>query len=111
MNNPDTFFIIVLATIAITRIWLFKRPVGSPKIGAFKLHHYMYGIIVIALGLAMKNLTLYAIGFGLVVDELPLCLFKRGASWEEYESKKTFTAILVLLVFVYVFRIAITPNF
>jgi len=111
MSSADTFFLIVLATIAITRIWLFRRPMGSPKIGNFKLHHYMYGIIVIALGLVFHRLAAFAVGFGLLIDKIPLALFPKGASWEEYESKKTFTGILILLVIIFIFRGNITAGF
>ncbi len=71
----------------------------------------MYGIIVLAVGLVLKNLIVYSIGVGLIVDELPPLFFSKKFSWEEYESKKTFTGVLILLVLIYIFRSHIIPTF
>ena len=61
---------------------------ASPNIGRFKMHHYMYGIIMLAVGLALKNLIAYSVGFGLIIDELPLFLFPKDAHWKEYNQRK-----------------------
>ncbi len=84
---------------------------GSPKVLGMKLHHYMYGIIVLALGLVFKSLLAYSVGFGFILDELPLALFPKNASWPEYESKKMFTGILVLLAILFLVRKAIVPAY
>ncbi len=112
MYTPDTFFLIVLATIAITRVWLFRRPLASPKLFGFKLHHYMYGIAILIAGYFMKSILIYSIGAGLIVDELPFVLYlPKGFSWREYESKAMFTGVLILLVVIYFLRNHLAPGF
>lgn len=111
MTHSDLFFLILLATVAVTRIWLYSRPMGSPVIRGFRVHHYMYGLALVVIGIIAHSVIPYGIGFGLIIDEVPLVLFKPTASWDEYESKKSFTALLVVLLFVFMFRAAIAPIF
>ena len=110
-STPDTFFLFLLTTIALTRVWLFRRPMKSPTIKGFRLHHYMYGIVILVAGLIFKSLLAYSVGAGLIVDEIPLFLFPKTASWKEYESKTAFTGILLLLVVIYLFRNYLAPGF
>ncbi len=45
MNPENVFFLVFLATVLVTRIYLYFWPIPSPTIRGFRLHHYMYGII------------------------------------------------------------------
>ena len=71
----------------------------------------MYGVLIIAIAFIMKNLTLYAIGLGLVVDEIPVILVKgpghRSEHWrdcEDYHTKWSVAGVLALIFITYVFR-------
>jgi hypothetical protein len=85
MKREDTFFYIFLATILFTRIFLYFTHWSAGYIGPFRLHHYMYGIVLILLGLALRNVWIYGIGWGLVVDEL-MIFPTHATTWAEYYS-------------------------
>ncbi len=70
------FFLIFLFTILATRIFLYVKPTASPTVEGFRLHHYMYGIIGIVIGMACNSLTLFAIGLGLFIDELAFLIMR-----------------------------------
>lgn len=94
------FFPIFALTIALTRIALYIRPTASPTIGSFRLHHYMYGIVAAALGLASGSVVLYAIGLGLFVDELAYLLIRGKGHRDNYSPASLFgTLAFALLVF------------
>ncbi len=100
MSIQDYFFVIFLATILITRIFLYFKPIASPKIKGFRLHHYMYGIILIILGLLSNTLTVYAIGFGLFIDELTFIMIKGKSHKDNYSNKSLIgTAGFIIITF------------
>ena len=110
MTNGDYFFLIFLGTIAITR-FLFLLKVGSPTIKGFRLRHYMYGVILIILALSNNNITIYAIGLGLLIDELPLILIKgpghKEHHWrgcEDYYSSWCVAGVFIIIFLIYIFR-------
>lgn len=110
MTNGDYFFLIFLGTIVFTRLLLIK-PIAAPTIKGFRVRHYMYGIALIILAFLIKNLSIYAIGFGLLVDELPVALVKgpghKEEQWrgcEDYHSKWSIAGVLILIFLVYLFR-------
>jgi len=47
----------------------------------------MYGIVLIALGFALHNRVLYAIGWGLLVDEL-MIFPTHATTWQEYYRRR-----------------------
>ncbi len=101
MNIADTFFLIVFATVLITRIFLFIHPTPSPRVGPLRLHHWMFGLILIPLGIFLNSLLVYGIGVGLFIDELTFVLMG-GKSHEENYLPISFvgTAFFVLLAFI-----------
>ncbi len=114
MAHSDYFFLIFLGTIAATRLFLAISKTGSPTLGTFRLRHYMYGIGLIIIAVLIQDLTLYAIGFGLLMDELPLIVLKgpghREQHWrgcEDYDTPWCVSGVLILIFIVYVFRNAI----
>jgi hypothetical protein len=103
MSAANRFFIIFLATILLTRVFLYFVPFGAPDIGPLEVHHYMYGLILIAAGYALRNLLVYAVGFALVVDEL--MLFTTPArTWDEYYSLIFVGGTIVFTLLVYICR-------
>ena len=82
---PGDFFLCYFGTIAITRLLL--APPQRPKIfiGGLHIRHYLFGIVLVLLGFFMKNTLVYAIGLGLIVDEIILVIAKGpGLSDEEW---------------------------
>lgn len=110
MTNGDYFFLIFLDTVATTRLFSLSG-VAAPTIKGFRIHHYMYGAVLIIFAFLINNLTLYAVGFGLVVDELPVVLVKGSGRKEEYwrgcedyHTKWCVAGVLVLILITYIFR-------
>jgi len=99
----DYFFLIFLITVIITRLFLFLYPLPAPTVGKFRIHHYMYGIIGIVIGLAAHSILIYAIGFGLFVDELTYIII-RGKSHEDNYSAVSLLGTLFLIVVIFVLR-------
>jgi hypothetical protein len=90
MDKSLYFFLIFLATIIITRIFVYIKPIASPTINGLRLHHYMYGLILLVLSLFVKNILIYAIGLGLFLDELAYILIggKNRFQAQEYTAWK-----------------------
>lgn len=89
-----------LATILVTRIFLYFCPTPSPTLGAVRLHHYMYGVVAIVLGVALNILTLFAIGLGLFIDELTFLLIK-GKTHKDNYSKISLLGTLFLVIIIF----------
>lgn len=99
----DEFFIIFLATILITRIFLLVKPVAAPTIGGFRMHHWMYGLAGIAIAFVVRLVIIYAIGLGLFIDELTY-LTVSGKTHEDNYSFLSLTGTTVLIVLVFLLR-------
>ena len=99
--SPNYFFIVYVITILVTRVCLWFWPRHAPKIGDFQLHHYMYGLFLIAMYYLISNTILLAVGFALVVDELPLFFIFKGWDWpddhwKQYHSRQSILGIVVI---------------
>jgi len=103
MNIADYFFIIFLLTVLVTRIALYFRPTPGPTIKGFRLHHYHLGILFIAIALLFRNVTIYAIGVGLFVDELTYIII-RGKSHKDNYSTISLIGTLLFIIIVFLFR-------
>jgi hypothetical protein len=106
MQTYNFFFIIVLSTVVLTRLWLLLKPISSPRLKGFKLHHYMYGLVVVGISVIFSNITLYGIGFGLIVDEMPLFLTYKNNNyhWKEYNSLLSRLGVVFCLLLLYFFK-------
>ena len=101
MNNY--FFPIFLATVAITRLFIFIYPIPAPTFGKFRTHHYMYGLTGIFAGLTFHSVMIYAIGLGLFIDELTYLLI-RGKNHKDNYSKISLLGTLFFVIMVFIFR-------
>ncbi|OGN25406.1 MAG: hypothetical protein A2925_00015 [Candidatus Yanofskybacteria bacterium RIFCSPLOWO2_01_FULL_44_22] len=97
------FFLIFLATIIITRLFIFIYPISAPTFGKFRTHHYMYGLVGIFAGLSFHSIMIYAIGLGLFVDELTYLLI-RGKNHKDNYSKISLLGTLFFAIIVFIFR-------
>ena len=89
-----------------------KRP--KTFIAGLHIRHYLYGIVVALIGFFMKNMWVYAIGLGLIADEIILVIAKgpglKDEQWrgcEDYFTPWSVAAVFVITLIVYVFRNAI----
>ncbi|MBV9159835.1 MAG: hypothetical protein JO019_04535 [Candidatus Kaiserbacteria bacterium] len=104
-REKDRFFVIMLATILVARIFLYIYPLHSPIIGSFHMHHYMYGLALIALGLLFRSLATYSIGWALLIDEIPsLYYFYILKSLENYFAPIILFDLATLIVIVFFLR-------
>ena len=110
MTNADYFFLIFLGTIAVTRLLLVKK-IKAPTIHGFRVRHYMYGLVLIVIAIIANNLTLYAAGFGLLIDEVTVIIAKgpghKDEHWkgcEEYHTSWSVAGVLVLILLTFIFR-------
>jgi len=99
--NINYLFIVYALTIVVTRIFLKFWPIHSHKIGKFQPHHYMHGLILVAVYFLIPQPILLAIGSALVVDEIPLFFIFRGWDWpddhwKQYHSKQSVISIMVI---------------
>lgn len=99
----NNFFIIFILTVIITRVLVFLFPISSPTFGKFRIHHYMYGIFGIILGLFFQSLIIYAVGWGLFIDELTYLLM-RGKTHKDNYSKISLTGTLLFIVIILIFK-------
>lgn len=72
------FFFIFVITIIVTRVILYFYPIPAPTIKRFRIHHYMYGVTGIIMGFLINSMVIYAVGFGLFIDELTYILIGGG---------------------------------
>jgi len=103
MTIANEFFLIFLVTILLARSFLFFKPISSPTIKSFRLHHYMYGIVLVVLGLILKSVAVYAVGAGLFVDELTYLLIKEKTHADNY-SRRSIVGAIIFVFLVFVFR-------
>jgi len=94
------FFIIFVITILVTRTFLYVNPTPSPTIKDIRLHHYMYGIVLIPIGLVVSSISIFAVGTGLFIDELTYLIIG-GKTHEDNYSKVSLigTGLLIIGVF------------
>ncbi len=111
MTPGDYFYFFFLGTIAVTRVLLAfpKRP--KSIIGKIHVRHYMWGIVLAVITFFIKNLTLYAIGLGLVADELAPLLIKgpgyRDEQWrgcEDYFTAWSVAGAFLVALIVFLVR-------
>lgn len=96
--NEQYFFLIFLTTILITRVVLYVKPVSSPTIKGFRIHHWMYGVLLILISFLAKNVPLFAIGLGLFVDELSYIIIGGKNHKDNYSLKSLFGTVLFIVI-------------
>ncbi len=81
MNKEDLFSITFILSIILTRIYLYFWPISNPIIAGLKVHHWMIGVLIILIYFIISYfkeedviIVIFAVGLGLVVDELTFVL-------------------------------------
>lgn len=108
ISKPEYFFLIFFLTVLIVRVLLYIavdiihyiKPTEGLVIKGFRIHHYMVGIVLMPIGYLLINITIYAIGFGLFIDELTYILIKGKDHKDNYSIISLIgTAIFVILIY------------
>lgn len=113
MLTHNSFFIIILVTVLVIRIFLHgaavlqsksqRNIVPKPTLKGFRIHHYVYGLLLIVAALFFKQVAILAMGLGFVIDEVWLVIGLQSND-AEYLSYSSLLGALVLLVVFYLMR-------
>lgn|ERR1039457_4974302 len=98
MSAYDLYFLLFFSTILVTRIVLFWRPFQSPTVKSIRLHHWMYGLALMAISFVFSTKPLFAIGFGLFVDELTFILMKGRTHKDNYSTRSIIGTIALIMI-------------
>lgn len=82
----NQFFFIFLTTILVTRLLVYLFPIPAPTIRNFRIHHYMYGVVILILGLTLDSILVFAVGLGLFTDELTYLLIGGKTHKDNYSK-------------------------
>ncbi len=85
------------------RIYLWYKPTPSPTIKGVRLHHYVYGIVIIPIGFLLESIFIYALDLSMLIDELGWLIIK-GKHHKDNYSKKSLFLLLIFIVVVFIFR-------
>ncbi len=103
MLRANYFFSIFLVTVIITRIGLYIKPLASPTIKGLRLHHYMYGFLILIISLFFKNPLGFSLGLGLFIDEIPYLVLK-GKTHKDNYSKNSIRGVVILIILIWILR-------
>lgn len=113
MNSEDYFFLIFLAVLLAVRLFLYLRPTPGPTLDGFRVHHWMVGLLIVAISLILiipklnipykVPLTIFAIGFALFIDELTYILISGRTHADNY-SKISLIGTTVFIAVVFLVR-------
>jgi hypothetical protein len=106
MTQANFFFLVFLLVVTIVRVTLYYKPFSIPRIRGFQIRHYMVGIALMLLAILLQHVTLYGIGFGLLIEEVPLLITHGKSQHDNYKPKPALIFLGIILV-VYIFRNAI----
>lgn len=105
MRKEDSFFLVFLCTILVTRIILYLagQLASDPDALGFtlfgvRLHHYMYGALLMIVAIFFPHIHLFSIGMGLFVDELTYLLMAGTTRADNY----SWISLLGTLIFVFI---------
>lgn len=103
MTPEILFFLVASVTVLVTRLWLHFTKISSPRPRGFKLHHYMYGLVVAIIAISFSSVVMYGVGVGLIIDELPLFIRYKNSHfhWKEYNSLYARVGVLACLILVW----------
>ena len=102
MDEKLYFFVIFFITILVIRFFLYVHPTPAPTIKKFRIHHYMYGLVLAPAGALLSSITLYAFGVGLFVDELGYLLIG-GKNHQDNYSKESLSLLVLFVILSYIF--------
>ena len=113
MNKVTQFTLIFIITLLLTRVgvylgglifthWL-KLPLPENTFFGIRIHHYVFGIILMLIGYLIKNTALSAVGMALFIDELTFLIIG-GKTHEDNYSFVSILGTIILGGLVIIFR-------
>lgn len=116
MKKGILFFLLVIATVLITRVSIFLIPEVDIKIFNIIVHHFWFGIFLLVIGLFITRenkkikLIFYSIGTGLIIDEFIFILLGSGGD-AQYWAVYSMVSVIALIIIVFYERKLITKYF
>jgi len=106
MNKKgNLFYLIIILTILVMRISLFLLPPNTHvRVLGIVIHHFWFGILLIGIGLIIPKkkeyikIFAYAIGVGLIIDELIFMVLGAGTDRQYWALPSMLGMIIILLV-------------
>ena len=112
LKEDNKLYLIILATIIITRLGVFLIPEVDIKMGSIIIHHFWFGIIFFLIGLLIMvkykktKMLFLGVGFGLIIDQLIFMVLGGGKDLEYWAFFPVLgTVILLVLLFLFKDRI------
>lgn len=100
LSTANYFFLIFFLTVVVIRVFLYFKPTSGPTIMGLRVHHYMFGLVLVLIGYVLANITIYAIGLALFIDEFTYILINGETHKDNYSMISIIgTVIFVILVF------------
>lgn len=107
MGLADRYFLVTMVVMFATRVTIYILPISSPTIKQLRIHHWMYGLLLIVGLLATakfyQNLDLLAVGSGLLLDEIGLIIIQ-GKTHQDNYSPVSFMLIMFFTIILFVLR-------
>ncbi len=108
MKREDQFFVVVLITVLIVRIglWIAGSLAADPNslgltIFGLRLHHWMYGLVLLLIGIIIENLIVLGVGAGLFLDEFTYILIGGSTHTDNYSWISLLGTIICILIVFY----------
>lgn len=120
MQTKTHLFLIFLLSLIGTRIFIFFCQKPSPTIMGIRLHHYMYGIVLMIAAYYLRNFfsyagALYAFGLALLVDQIPYLIVEREPFGDErfngdiYWDPVHLVLLVITVILVFIFKDHLIP--
>ena len=103
MYQANLFIIVFLITLITIRIAVYLKPIPSPTSKGFRMHHYMYGIVLIPISILTNSIILFGIGTALFFDELTFLLIG-GKTHKDNYSATSIMGTIGFAIILFIFR-------
>lgn len=107
MKDYDKFYLVTTVTTLAVRLAVWLKPIASPTVSGFRLHHWMYGLTGVILCLLIaplrKSILALGISLGVFLDEAGYILIN-GKTHEDNYSPMSFILIMLLEVILFLCR-------
>jgi hypothetical protein len=117
MKRANAFYFIFILTILAIRTWVFFFPAIKIIFNGTIIHHFFIGLILILSAVflterhAKWRIVPFAVGLGLVADELVYIVLGAGAVSKYYWSIYSVSGAIIMAVIVFLVRKRLTIRF
>jgi peptidoglycan/LPS O-acetylase OafA/YrhL len=113
IKKENIFYILLILTIIVTRLSVFLIPEVDINLFGFIVHHFWFGVILVLIGLVVPKkydwakIVFYAIGLGLIVDQLVFIILGAGKD-AQYWALPSLLGTIILTLIILPFRAKIS---